>query len=247
MRTPPGYPNTLDDFIIRINELQSQLDTVKTRCHCEHVDYNEVQIQALLSRPSQGPPTTAPEPTCGPCNGTWDPWQQNRFQSESEECHIRPGHCKHVVQLMVQMEAVGSRLDDLEDADAGRDDWADSTVGAQFVPGPRRARRERPLETPLINGPMGQLTKPDANLFDDKLTNQPGFCFVGQKGGATWKTKLGNYFISKCPAARTLLTWAEKFDGESIPHHLLMEIAAKPGSTMTPALMDSLNNQIWAS
>ena len=80
---------------------------------------------------------------------------------------------------------------------------------------------------------MGQLTKPDANLFDDKLTNQLGFCFDGQKGGATWKTKLGNYFISKCPAARTLLTWAEKFDGESIPHHLLMEIAAKPGTSTT--------------
>ena len=42
MRTPPGYPNTLDDFIVKINELQSQLDTVKTRCHCERVDYHEV-------------------------------------------------------------------------------------------------------------------------------------------------------------------------------------------------------------
>ena len=92
---------------------------------------------------------------------------------------------------------------------------------------------------------MGQLTKPEANLFDDKLANQHGFSFDGQKGGATWKTKLGNYFISKCPAARTLLTWAEKFEGELIPHQLLMEIAAKPGSTMVPALMDSLNNQVW--
>ena len=53
---------------------------------------------------------------------------------------------------MVQMEAVESRLDDLEDAGAGEDNWADSTVGAQFGLGPRRARRERPLETPLING-----------------------------------------------------------------------------------------------
>ena len=67
---------------------------------------------------------------------------------------------------MTRMEDVENRLDDLEDADAGGDNWADSTVGAQFGPGPRRARRERPQETPFIDGPMGQRTKPAANLFD---------------------------------------------------------------------------------
>ena len=76
---------------------------------------------------------------------------------------------------MVQMEVVEGRLDDLEDADAGGGDWADSTIGAQFGFGPRRTRRERPAETPTVNGPMGLLTKPDANLLDDKLANQLGF------------------------------------------------------------------------
>ena len=90
---------------------------------------------------------------------------------------------------------------------------------------------------------MSQLTRPEANLFDDKLTNQHGFSFNGQTRGATWKTKLRNYFISKCLAARTRLTWAEEFEGELILHKLWMEIAAKPGSTMPPMLMDSLNNQ----
>ena len=242
LRSPPGYPGTFDDLIVRINELQCQLDAVKSRCHCEHVDYHEIQIQALLAKPSSAP-TAAP--TCSPCNGSWDPWQQSRSQGNLEECQVRPGHCKHVVQLLGQMEAVEGRLDDLENADDNRDEWADSTVGAQFGSGMRRARRERPVETPLIDGPLGQLIKPEVNLFDDKLTNQLAFCFDGQKGGATWMTKLGNYFVSKCPAARVLLTWAGKFDGESIPHHLLMEIASKPGSTMTPVLLDSLNNQMW--
>ena len=82
---------------------------------------------------------------------------------------------------MTRMEDVENRLGEIEDADAGGDNWADSTVGAQFGPGPRRACRERPLETLLINGPMGQLTKPEANLFDDKLANQHGFSFDGQK------------------------------------------------------------------
>ena len=74
---------------------------------------------------------------------------------------MRPGHCKHVAQLVVQMEAVESRLDDLEGDEEGVGDWADSTVGAQFGPGQRRARRGRPAETPTINGPMGLLTKPE--------------------------------------------------------------------------------------
>ena len=45
-------------------------------------------------------------------------------------------------------------------------------------------------------------------------------------------------------AVRTLLTWAEKFAGVLIPHELLMEIGAKPGSAMLPVLMDSLNNKV---
>ena len=185
------------------------------------------------------------QPTCQPCNGTFDPWHQSRFQCGPDECQVRPGHCKHVVRLMAQMEVVEGRLDDLEDVNDGGNDWADSTVGAQFGPGPRRHRRERPAETPIVNGPMGLLTKPDANLFDDKLANQAGFCFDGHKGGPAWKTKLGNYFISKCPAARVLLNWAENFEGDSIPRQVLMEIASKPGSTMVPPLMDSFNNQVW--
>ena len=51
MRAPPGYPGTIDDIIVRINELQSQFDAGKLRCHCEHVDSHEVQIQTLLSKP----------------------------------------------------------------------------------------------------------------------------------------------------------------------------------------------------
>ena len=41
--TPPGYPGTVDDIIIRINELQSQIDAVKSRCHCDHVEHHDVQ------------------------------------------------------------------------------------------------------------------------------------------------------------------------------------------------------------
>ena len=117
-------------------------------------------------------------------------------------------------------------------------------MGRLYSRSPVRLWPKRPIETPTINGPMGLLTKPDANLFDDKLANQVGLCFDGHKCGPAWKTKLGNYFISKCPAARVLLNWAESFEGESIPPQVLMEIASKPGSTMVPPLMDSFNNQM---
>jgi hypothetical protein len=52
LRTPPGYPGILDDIIVRINEMQSQIDAVKSRCHCEHVDYHDVQIRGLINRPA---------------------------------------------------------------------------------------------------------------------------------------------------------------------------------------------------
>ena len=56
---------------------------------------------------------------------------------------------------------------------------------------------------------------------------------------------MGNYFVSKCPAARSLLAWAEKFEGEEISEATLHEIATMPGTVMSPPLMDSLNGQIW--
>ena len=90
---------------------------------------------------------------------------------------------------------------------------------------------------------MGQLTKPETSLFDDKLTNQPSFCFDGQKGGVAWKTKLGNYFISKCPALKQLLAWAEKYNGETISFELLARATA--GTPMAPALLESVNGQLW--
>ena len=96
--TPPGYPGTVDDIIIRINEMQSQIDAVKSRCHCDHVDYHDIQIQGLLAKTSPPPPANehhderhpnasrgarvaSPIDRCGPCHGAWDPWQQNQARS----------------------------------------------------------------------------------------------------------------------------------------------------------------------
>ena len=64
-----------------------------------------------------------------------------------------------------------------------------------------------------------------------------------EKRGA-WKFKVGNYFVSKCPAARSFLAWAQKFDGEDTFEATRHEIATMPGTAVSPPLVDSLNVQI---
>ena len=98
-------------------------------------------------------------------------------------------------ELTQKFDDLCDRVDELEvDVAGGGSD--DPTIGANFGSEPRRrARRERQIELPFIIGSMGQLTKPEASLFDDKLAHQAGFGFDGQKGGAAWKCKVGNYLV----------------------------------------------------
>ena len=140
------------------------------------------------------------------------------------------------------MITVESRLDGLEGDESGHD--GDDTIGADYGGGyNRRSRRVKEEALPLTLGAMGQLTKPESCLFDDKLTNQASFGFDGQKGGLAWKTKLGNYFISKCPALKQILAWAERYNGETISFELLEK--ATFGTAMTADLLESANGQLW--
>ena len=132
----------------------------------------------------------------------------------------------------------------MEDADGGEAS-NDSTIGAHVSANTRRrVGRARAQETLLISGLMGQLTRPYASLFDDKLANQL-YSFDGQKGGAAWKHKIGNYFVSKCPATRILLKRFKRYEGEEITEAILREIATKQGNLMPLPLMGSLNRQLW--
>ena len=243
-------------------DLDAKFAANAAKCDCGHVDINTGRLDFMqqeirdlqanvdeAKRTSQTPIRTPPgaashqDFTCHPCDAAdQDPWQRHlasRAKSPS------PCHCLHVDELTRKVESLNGRVGKLEDEDAD-DGYDDATIGAHFgAESRRRARREKPIELPLIVGSMGQLTKPEASLFDDKLANQAGFGFDGQKGGAAWKCKVGNYFVSKCPAARSLLAWAEKFEGEEISETTLHEIATMPGTVMSPPLMDSLNAQIW--
>ena len=62
--------------------------------------------------------------------------------------------------------------------------------------------------------PLGMLAgdKHDRQLYDDKLTTQAEYRYDGMKGGPAWKSRVGRYFISKVPALREILRWAELHD-----------------------------------
>jgi hypothetical protein len=140
------------------------------------------------------------------------------------------------------MITVESRLDDLEGDESGHD--GDDTIGADCGGGYNRRSRLVTVEVlPRILGAMGQLRKPESSLFDHKLANQASSGFDGQTGGLAWETKLGNYSISRCPALKQILAWAERYDGETIPFELLEK--ATSGTAMTADLLESADGQLW--
>ena len=65
-------------------------------------------------------------------------------------------------------------------------------------------------------GPLGAITFKDRGMFDDKLMLNEEYRYNGIKGGAAWKSKLERYFVSKAPALRELLEWAESLDNAEI-------------------------------
>ena len=79
---------------------------------------------------------------------------------------------------------------------------SDLTIGAHFSANTRcRVSRARVQETPPISGPVRQLAKLDASLFNDELSNQRAVCTARR----AVQPEIGNYFVSKCLAVRTIL------------------------------------------
>ena len=53
-------------------------------------------------------------------------------------------------------------------------------------------------------------------MFDDKLTTEADFKFVGVDNGSAWKMKIERYIVYKTPVLKELLEKAEAQDGEAI-------------------------------
>ncbi len=92
-------------------------------------------------------------------------------------------------------------------------------------------------------GPLGLLNNPEKQLYDDKLTGQAEYKFDGVKGGIAWKSKVERYFMSKVPALKQILKWAERHDQASITEDMLAK--ALQGRPVDEVQQQMLNASMW--
>ena len=128
-------------------------------------------------------------------------------------CHCI--HVKEVIEKVAALERAGAR---------GGPGFAPGAIPrahderAPFLPSMRPHvdggdDPEFDILAPLTLRPLGLLAsdKQDRAIFDEKMAATE-FRFDGVKGGAVWKSRIERYFISKVPALREILLWAEKHD-----------------------------------
>ena len=179
----------------------------------------------------------------GPPGGSGPPWFVATRFGGNNVCH-----CMHVVKLQDQMREVMQRLATLERSTGagGRPPLIPS--GIDLPDGVPHFTVNTPPQSfttlPLALGPLGGLPESvkTGRLFDDRMTAQEGYKFDGTKGGDRWKGKLERYFMSKCPALRNILAWAEKTPHEEISEDLLTEAV---GGAMDGAQRETLSSAVW--
>jgi hypothetical protein len=74
----------------------------------------------------------------------------------------------------------------------------------------------------LTLGPNGTVNS--WRIFDDRVATQPEFAFKSIKQGYAWKTKALNYMISKVPAMKQIMHWAEREENVITPERLQQAI-----------------------
>ncbi len=194
-----------------------------------------------------------------PGNGGKSPWFTSMKYGGNGLCH-----CCHVTELQNSMRETTQRLTNLERGNgraplippgrpSGSDGYPDNVphmnistpqrvhVGRHDHEAGTASQRTPPKFTwPLTLGPLGGLST--GKLFDDRMTAQDGYKFDGSKGGVKWKGKLERYFMSKCPALKAILEWAEVAEVSEITEGLLKEAV---GQGMELEQCETLNSAVW--
>ncbi len=165
-------------------------------------------------------------------------------------------HCKHVVQLEAKKAELERRVGQLERAGAPRAAPASGqrpNFTNMYARGNRDQaadgggdggdRRDGELPTLEPLGPLGLLVNPEKQLYDDKLTAQAEYKYNGHKNGPAWKSKVERYFMSKVPALKQILKWAEKHDQTTVTEEMLA--TAVHGHRMDETQQQMLNASIW--
>ena len=99
-----------------------------------------------------------------------------------------------------------------------------------------------PLPLPVVlTAPLGSIGYRDKALFEDKLALQPEYKSDGLKGGANWKKRVENHFISKAPVLKEILEWVEREDMKEITPARLAEAV---GQALTPEQIYMVNEGV---
>ena len=179
------------------------------------------------------------------------PWYIQAGAGGNDLCH-----CVHVEKLIADMEEVkkrpGPRAQGWSESSA-EDPWhrapssdrpSRDDAGGSPEHGFSEGVRDWPL--PLKLGPLGALTSGKA-IFDDRMAAQEDYRFNGTKGtsGDAWKGKIERYMISKVPALKTVLLWAETCDLKGL-QEIGDELWRRAiGAGVTAEQRDTLNASIW--
>ncbi len=261
-------PGELRKLRVDLEELKVEVGGIRVKlgdkCHCLHVTAHESHLDALQNQVD----LMGNANKCGCCNfggtppnggssgghggGGFPAGGGLREPGGGAAAALSPGgrcHCHHVTAIERAMRAAAARLEAVEAA-GRRAPFipADAPVyHASSPPGfPQGAQHahigtppESATDLPLTLGPLGGLI--NGKGLDDKMTGQEGFRFDGNKGGDRWKGKVERYFISKIPALRVILNWAEKSEREITENDLEEAV----GDAMTLEQRETLNSQVW--
>ena len=146
-------------------------------------------------------------------------------------------HCEHVAKLFADMNT--ARLD-IGKLQASRTPFIQPGTqrsseghpsgapdrnygsGPNSPPGAPQDPINSPVSLPLTLGPNGTVNS--GRIFDDRVATQPEFAFKSIKQGYAWKTKALNYMISKVPAMKQIMHWAEREENVITPERLQQAI-----------------------
>jgi len=84
----------------------------------------------------------------------------------------------------------------------------------------------------------------NTKLFDEKVAKDARFSYDGLAKGATWRSDIYDYFISKCPDGEPWLAWAEHQGATAITSEMIVE-ASSSGRLMTEVNAYIFSHHVW--
>ncbi len=81
-------------------------------------------------------------------------------------------------------------------------------------------------------------------LFDEKTAKDSKYAYDGASHGATWRSDVFDYFISKCPDGEPWLGWAER-QGSTCITAAMIAGAVRSGEVMSELNPHTFSHHVW--